>query len=171
MGLYTVCVYWCMNVTVTDVLTVYQDVDVTDVTMQWLSNQTCNARLTVHLGWIEQEQTNSGQQLDRNPPGRGSPRDRKPSVKQQRRLSRVEGLVLSCTHCRHNEQLQFRVSVDQSHDRKVGVVAVSTGYVILITSPQSNLRRAALQRPHCLQWDASTSPPKASLPFDDNNPI
>jgi len=130
-----------MNVTVTDVLT-YQEVDVT------LSNQTCNARLTVNLNWIEQEQTNNGQQLDRNRPGRGNPRDRKPSVKQQRSSIRVDGLVLSCRRCRHNEQLQFSVSVDQSHHRKVGV---STGYM-LITSPQSNLRRAKWQRPDWLQY-------------------
>jgi len=38
------------------------------------------------------------------------------------------------------------------------------------TSPQSNMRRAAPQRPHQLQWDSSTSPPKVSLPFDDNHP-
>ena len=159
----------CMNVTVTDVLT-YQDVDVMNVTMQPLSNQTCNARLTVYLGWIEQEQTNNGKQLDRNPPGRGNPPDRKPSVKQQR-SSRVEGLVLSCTRCRHNQQLQFSVSVDQSHHRKVGVVAVSTWYM-LITSPQSIiLRRAASQRPHWLQCDASTSPTKCPFPSTITTPI
>jgi len=27
------------------------------------------------------------------------------------------------------------------------------------TSPQSNMRKAASQRPHWLQWDASNSPP------------
>jgi len=45
-----------------------------------------------------------------------------------------------------------------------------------ITSPtQSHLGRAASQRPHwfigCNCMDASTSPPKLSLPFDDNHPI
>jgi len=34
-----------------------------------------------------------------------------------------------------------------------------------LTSPQSNLRRAASQRPHCLQWDAPSSPPKLPLPL------
>ena len=36
--------------------------------------------------------------------------------------------------------------------------------VIIITSPQSNLRRAASQRPHWLQWDVPNSPPKTA-PF------
>ena len=37
-----------------------------------------------------------------------------------------------------------------------------------VTSPQSNLRRAASQWPHWLQWDAPNSPPKLPLPFDDH---
>jgi len=38
------------------------------------------------------------------------------------------------------------------------------------TSPQSNLRRAALQRPHWLQWDAPNSPPNCPFSFDDHHP-
>jgi len=43
--------------------------------------------------------------------------------------------------------------------------------MLTTTSPQSNLRKAASQKPHWLQWDASTSPPKVYFPFDDNQPI
>ena len=39
-----------------------------------------------------------------------------------------------------------------------------------LTSPRSNLRRDVSQRPHWIQWDASTSPRKLSLPFEDNHP-
>ena len=39
------------------------------------------------------------------------------------------------------------------------------------TSPvQCNMRRAASQSPHWLQWDAPNSTPKLSIPFDDNHP-
>jgi len=41
--------------------------------------------------------------------------------------------------------------------------------VARVTSPQSNLRRAALQRPHTLQWDAQNSPPKLPIAFDDHH--
>ena len=39
------------------------------------------------------------------------------------------------------------------------------------TSSQSNLRRAASQRHHWLQWDAPNSPPKLPLLFDDHHPV
>ena len=60
---------------------------------------------------------------------------------------------------------------------KQDVFYVRTLYIVLHrcpersnqTKPQSNLRRAASQMPHWLQWDASTTPQNCPFSFDDHH--
>ena len=100
-----ICAYECDDV---DVLS-YHDVNVTNVTTQLISNASCDARLTIHLGWLV-EKTNNGRHLGQNKNGRGNSDTGSPE-RQQR--DRVDGLMIVCTRCRHNQLLQFSISVDQ----------------------------------------------------------
>jgi len=85
-----------------------QDVVVTKAAMELLSNDTCDVGLRMQLQLAKQR----GKEDPDRHEHIGYPNSRWTR-------NRVDGLMFACEHCEHNQQLQFSVSVDRRHDRKV----------------------------------------------------